>query len=172
MAESAIYFWNEVALELARRDYEPFVGSSGAPMIMPEQAGPTRTSRALAMIHVAMYEALALSDPASGLTPFGLAVGAAPAGPVGAAATGAAVSTMQALFKNAAQKAYVEDRAAFYTQMLRAGGATQASIDAGKAFGAKVGAAMIKDREGDTPIVGQPDDRNYKVERCHHQADP
>lgn len=50
----SILYWNAVANEATRVDF-----SSPAPAInpAPEQGGPTRTSRALAMVHLAMYDA-------------------------------------------------------------------------------------------------------------------
>ena len=46
-----ILFWNDIAVEVHRRDFV------GIPEISPQQGGPTRTSRALAIVHVAMYDA-------------------------------------------------------------------------------------------------------------------
>lgn len=60
---SQIGFWNEQALEVHRRDFT--VGSRGdsfaAGMLTPQQPGPTATSRALAMVHVGMFNAVALT---------------------------------------------------------------------------------------------------------------
>lgn len=50
----AILHWNQVALDAAKADFttnDPPVNPS------PEQGGPTRTSRALAIVHLAMYDA-------------------------------------------------------------------------------------------------------------------
>jgi hypothetical protein len=46
----AILYWNDVALEAGARDHT----GSPAPL---EQGGPTRTARALAIVHLAMYDA-------------------------------------------------------------------------------------------------------------------
>ncbi|NJR66415.1 MAG: hypothetical protein HC772_15575 [Leptolyngbyaceae cyanobacterium CRU_2_3] len=46
----SILFWNDISLEAVARDF------TGSPSI-PDQAGPTRTSRALAIVHLAMYDA-------------------------------------------------------------------------------------------------------------------
>lgn len=53
MTDSILY-WNQVALDAAKVDF-----SSADPTIapMPEQGGPTRTSRALAIVHLAMFDA-------------------------------------------------------------------------------------------------------------------
>jgi vanadium chloroperoxidase len=45
----SILFWNEVSLEAVDRDH------TGMPPKL-EQGGPTRTSRALAIAHLAMYD--------------------------------------------------------------------------------------------------------------------
>jgi hypothetical protein len=52
----SILFWNKVSLDAAKQDF-----STDAPTakLDPEQPGPTRTSRALAIIHLAMYDAYA-----------------------------------------------------------------------------------------------------------------
>src|SRR5689334_18281027 len=46
----SILFWNDVSLEAVARDH------TGMPPKL-EQGGPTRTSRALAIVHLAMYDA-------------------------------------------------------------------------------------------------------------------
>jgi hypothetical protein len=50
----SILHWNQIALDAAKADF-----SSSDPSVnpSPEQGGPTRTSRALAIVHVAMYDA-------------------------------------------------------------------------------------------------------------------
>ena len=53
----SILFWNEVALEANRVDFT---------REMPEQGGPTLSSRALAIVHLAMYDAYAAIDPTAG----------------------------------------------------------------------------------------------------------
>lgn len=50
----AILYWNDVCDSVVKQDY-----SSSSPSLNPnpEQVGPTHTSRALAMVHLAMYDA-------------------------------------------------------------------------------------------------------------------
>src|SRR5262245_60486485 len=48
-AVDVILEWNVVALEAVRRDYD--IGKT------PDQGGPTSASRALAIVHVAMFDA-------------------------------------------------------------------------------------------------------------------
>lgn len=53
-----ILYWNHVALEANRADFT---------REKPEQGGPTLSSRALAIVHLAMYDAYAgvINDPAN-----------------------------------------------------------------------------------------------------------
>ena len=48
----AVLFWNSVLLRTAANDYDSLIAAS------PDQVGPTSTSRAFAIIHGAIYEAL------------------------------------------------------------------------------------------------------------------
>ncbi|CAF5086567.1 unnamed protein product, partial [Rotaria sp. Silwood1] len=48
----AILFWNFVTLQACANDYDTSIASS------PDLVGPTTTSRAFAIIHGAMYEAM------------------------------------------------------------------------------------------------------------------
>ena len=49
-------YWNEVAQRAVAVDHTP--AYPGEPPRTPEQLGPTRTSRALAIVHIAIYDAL------------------------------------------------------------------------------------------------------------------
>ena len=52
----SILFWNQVALDAEKTD---FSSADPTTKIAPQQGGPTRTSRALAIVHLAMYDAYA-----------------------------------------------------------------------------------------------------------------
>ena len=52
-----ILFWNDVAIEVHRRDFAFNKDPVSGDVIKPQQGGPTRTSRALAIVHIAMYDA-------------------------------------------------------------------------------------------------------------------
>lgn len=114
-----ILFWNDVATEVHRRDF------SAIPEVAPQQGGPTRTSRALAIVHIAMYDAwngakatgnnylgqggrppLPAAPPGTPLAPAAKAAMAA-----GVAVAGAAATALKALFDK--QLPYIEE------QMLR-----------------------------------------------------
>jgi len=54
-ASARLAYWNEVALTAVAVDDTP---SLSGPAFAPEQLGPTRSSRALAIVHLAIYDAL------------------------------------------------------------------------------------------------------------------
>lgn len=58
-----ILYWNEVALEVHRRDFtvhhDGDAHANPEMPLSPEHGGPTRTTRALAIVHLAMYGAYA-----------------------------------------------------------------------------------------------------------------
>ena len=54
-----ILYWNDVALEANRRDFSNVAGTAQP---MPEQGGPTLSSRALAIVHLAITPKDGISD--------------------------------------------------------------------------------------------------------------
>ena len=52
--KNSIQFCSDVCLEIVRRDFTKKADGAAA---APDQGGPTRTSRALAIIHLAMHDA-------------------------------------------------------------------------------------------------------------------
>ena len=81
-----ILYWNDVALEAFRRDFTEVPPGETRPR--PEQPGPTLSSRALAIVHLAMYDAHAfvINNPAT-LPPYESGL-VAPPGALVAAADG------------------------------------------------------------------------------------
>ena len=134
-----ILYWNEVALEANKRD---FSNAPGTDKPAPEQGGPTLSSRALAIIHLAMYDAHAgaVNKPES--LPRYLSVVPLPTGEVNAAAAVAAAAhaCLSALYPR--QKSHFD--LAHQKAML-----TGAGLAEGHNFGLKVAAAMLADRKGD-----------------------
>ncbi|MFO0847193.1 MAG: vanadium-dependent haloperoxidase [Gemmataceae bacterium] len=53
-----VIFWNEVALRMTANDHTPPPPGSGVETHPFEQVGPARTSRAMAITHIAMFEAV------------------------------------------------------------------------------------------------------------------
>lgn len=150
----AILHWNAIALDIVRRDYT-FSDRSGRDesdaepartALQPEQPGAPRTARALAMVHLAMYDAWRAYHPAVGL-PY-LDVPPPPARScAAAAAAGAAATVLRALYRNSGR--HLDIQATHWQLILIAAGETPAAVAAGFAFGAGVGDAMIAARAGD-----------------------
>ena len=150
-----ILYWNAVALEANRVSHTNGAG---------EQTGPTLSSRALAIVHLAMYDALEGSVLAAGAsTPYlQIAVTASDAGSsTDAAVAAAAHATLSALFPS--QKAFFD---------LQHGKAPLTGLrpQDGANLGARIGAAMLKDRKGDPDAK----DNGYASQLHHgaHRPDP
>jgi membrane-associated phospholipid phosphatase len=90
----AILFWNEVALEAVALDHTSPTPGAPAPL---EQGGPTRTSRALAIVHLAMYDAFNSIDLSHAPYQSGLPL-PAPGASANAAIGAAALITLQRLY--------------------------------------------------------------------------
>ena len=93
---NSVLFWNSVLLECSRRDFTR--GYPGG-----QQPGPIRTSRAMAIVHIAIHDAVAFKNALPGaayLNKKGIAntVGAAPAGNIDEVIAGAAVTTLRAMY--------------------------------------------------------------------------
>lgn len=156
MADS-ILNWNEIALEANRvsfTDPTKFVNDK------PEQSGPTLSSRALAIVHLAMYDAYAgVANDTVNLPPYMPGLPSVPAGASAAAAVAAAAhTTLSALYTN--QKD-------FFDAKLTENGDVN---NPGHEFGVKVAQAILDDRQKD------PDDRDdgYQpsIARGRHRVDP
>lgn len=150
-----ILYWNDVALEANRISH-----TNGK----NEQTGPTLSSRALAIVHLAMYDAYVGIGPAPGLTPY-LPAGAYP-GPeagasVNAAVAAAAHATLSALFPS--QRAFFDRK---HTEAGLSGG----GLPAGHQFGLGVAQAILKDRKDDPSAS----DAGYapSMARGAHRPDP
>lgn len=155
-----ILYWNEVALEANRVSHTNGKG---------EQTGPTLSSRALAIVHLAMYDAYAgvINTPATlpfylpGLVPPILGGGANIDVAVSAAVGAAAHVTLSALFPS--QKAYFDLKQA--EADLYSPGRNE-----GYQFGLGVAKKLLEDRKDD-PGAG---DAGYvnSLAHGHHRADP
>lgn len=173
MAMDPILFWSDVALEAHRRDYtfddERGDDETGTPMdrqtLMPMQGGPTRTSRALAIVYIAMYDALHAVSPISVGGPLLPAyLTGLPAPPVGASAAaavaGAAATAIQLLFGGTLADQKLTE---FRLLLLQPDGgavppkppASWAAIEDGLAFGARVGRRHVDDRAEDGSHLGE-----------------
>jgi hypothetical protein len=172
-----ILFWSNVALEAHRRDYtfddDRGDDETGTPMdrqtLTPMQGGPTRTSRALAIIYLAMYDALHAVSPISVKdTKLSSYLPDLPAPPAGASAdaavAGAAATAIQLLFGGVlADQRLTEFRLMLLQPDDRAvppkPPASWAAIEDGLAFGARVGRRHVDDRAEDGSHL---DERTYR----------
>ncbi len=155
-----ILYWNEVALEANRVDFTFVPSNASGPQ--PEQGGPTLSSRALAIVHLAMYDAHAgaVNNPA--ILPRYLAVPASPANANPAAAVAAAAHTVLCAL-------YPRQRAFFEARLLGAG-LIGAGITEGHDFGLRVARAHLDDRKDDPDAS----DLQYSASmgKPHHRPDP
>lgn len=154
-----ILYWNSIALEANRRDFSNVPGTNKP---APEQGGPTLSSRALAIVHLAMYDAYAGSVNNAALPRYLAAPLNPPAGASPAAAVAAAAQVCLAAL-------YPRQRSHFDAAYANAG-LSGAGTAEGEAFGREVGKAMLKDRGGD-PGAG---DQGYCPASApgRHRPDP
>jgi vanadium chloroperoxidase len=149
--DDPILAWNQVALEANRNSH-----TNGA----AEQVGPTLSARALAIVHLAMYDAYAGAVNDAVNYPRYLAAPPLPSSAVSveAAVAAAAHTTLVALFPS---------QASFFDQVLAAVGQQS---DPGHAFGVSVGQAVLANRAND-PGAGSS---GYvpSTARGRHRVDP
>ncbi|WP_080237845.1 vanadium-dependent haloperoxidase [Spirosoma rigui] len=147
-----ILYWNAVALEANRVSHTND---------KKEQTGPALSSRALAIVHLAMYDAFAATDTTSvpALPPYmpGLPVPAA-GSTTQAAVAAAAHATLSSLFPS--------QRDLFDAKLAEAGGI----MNPGHAFGLVVASAILADRKNDPGT----DSAGYvpSFARGAHKVDP
>lgn len=156
---SHILYWNSVALEANRRDFSNVPGSDKP---SPEQGGPTLSSRALAIVHLAIYDAHAgcVNSPALPhyITP---SVPAKPGASAAAAVAAAAHACLSAL--------YPKQKPHFDTAHENAG-LKGTGLAEGHEFGLEVAKTLLKVRKDD-PGAG---DNGYaaSMHACGHRPDP
>jgi hypothetical protein len=147
----SILIWNEVALEANRISH-----TNGA----NEQTGPPLSARALAIVHLAMYDAYAaVRGNLIGLPPYLPSLPPAPPGSSPqAAVAGAAHTALSALFPSQTD---------FFNSKLAQHGDTGNS---GHAFGVQVAQAILADRASDPGA----EDTGYmpSPDRFRHRPDP
>jgi len=145
-----ILLWNEVALEANRVSHTNGKG---------EQNGPTLSSRALAIVHLAMYDAYAGVTKDPNLPPYmsGLPSPDAKAS-AEAAVAAAAYKTLSSLFPS---------QQPFFDAILAGAGDKS---NAGHIFGEKVAEALLNDRMND-PGAGACDYKPSPL-RGKHRPDP
>ena len=148
-----ILYWNDVALQANAVSH-----TNGK----NEQTGPTLSSRALAVVHLAMHDAFAgVSPDPVNLPPYLPGLSAPPGAARDAAVAGAAHTTLVSLFPS--------QKASFDAKLAQAG-LPPAGFNAGIGFGVTVAQAVLHDRKDD-PGAG---DAGFVVpaKRGGHRPDP
>ena len=146
-----ILYWNDVSLEANRVSHTNGKG---------EQTGPTLSSRALAIVHLAMYDAFA--GVSKKLTPYLPGLPAPVAGAsVDAAIAAAAHATLSKLFPS--QKPFFDLKHA-------QAGLLATGLKEGHEFGVRVAQEMLDDRKDD-PGAGD-DGYAASMARGAHRPDP
>jgi hypothetical protein len=139
----SILFWNDVSLEAVAQDH------SGMPPEL-DQGGPTRTSRALAIVHLAMYDAF--NSIANLFTPYLSNLPVPPDSASQDAAIGeAAYVTLANLYPNQFDR-FLQAHQTFLDGLPDAADA----IENGRIQGRKIAEAMLSDRIDDGSAVDLP----------------
>jgi len=147
--------WNAIALDAVKADFSD-------PENSPEQGGPTGTSRALAIVHAAMFDACNSVDRS--YTPYQILVPLAKSASLDAAVARAAHDTLSALYTR--QKAVFDQRLVQTLQRV-SGGAAKVQ---GQVVGAICAQAILSARAND----GSDDDTPYEPGTLpgQHRVDP
>lgn len=155
-----ILYWNNIALEANKRDFSNLPATAKA---NPEQGGPTLSSRALAIVHLAMYDAHAGAINGAALPRYL----ATPKSPENGTANAAAAVAAAA---HACLSALYPRQRAHFDAALAAANLAGPNLDAGVRFGKEVACAMLKDRGGDPGAS----DGGYcpSLLPTHHRLDP
>ncbi len=136
---SWVRHWNEVAIDASGLDHTPV--AAGEPRLFGEQLGPTRASRAMAIVHIAIFEAV--NAIAGGYQSYSGIAPAPAATSMQAAIAQAAHDTLVALF--ASQAASFDAQLAADLARLAHGRPKEEGI----ALGRRAAAAILADRAHD-----------------------
>lgn len=152
-AGDPVIFWNDVALDAVAADHS---------IPSPDQGGPTRTARALAIVQAAVYDAVNAIDGTH--QPYLYRGTAAKSTDVGAAVATAAYGTLYSLYPK--QRAVLSTAWKQYLAAIPNGKAENQGIALGTAVAARVLAARINDG---SKINGS---HSPSVEPGRHRVDP
>lgn len=154
----AILFWNDIALKAVAND---FSGTPGT----PEQKGPTGTSRALAIVHLAMYDAF--NSIAQKYSPYLQGLPNAPMGASeDAAIATAAYITLSDLYAKQNVDFLLKEYESFMSKLI----GTLKEIEDGRVQGQMVAEAILDARRND----GSKKDLPYAPSQLpgKHRVDP
>ena len=148
----AVLYWNLVALQANANDYDTSVTAP------PEQPGPTASTRASAIIHGAMYDAMAVFNkdfkPLFRLNSLPNTDNVHKKSAVNAAIMEAAYQTLSALYSK--QQAIFDAIREEFLGQLDKNGKKQAAIDTGILVGQSIAAFILADRQNDGSQVKVP----------------
>ena len=166
--EDPILFWNDVAMEVNRLDHTG--GMEGE-----HQAGPTLSSRALAIVHLAMHDAYfgvrgVANIPGPAVPPKKLYLLAPPVPPPAdsdinrsTAVSGAAATALTQLFSG--QRSFIEAKVA---ELAGKNGTSDAAFSHGR----KVAYAVLDARKDDDKVTPKDDDYCASAGPLRHRKDP
>ena len=152
---NSVLFWNAVLLECSRRDFTR--GFPGG-----QQPGPIRTSRAMAIVHIAIHDAVAFKNGLPGaayLNKKAIAntVGAPPPGSIDEVIAGAAVTTLRALYPR-------------YTDFIL--GSYDGPDNARFNYGEEIANALLAGRANDGSDIAVIATQDSTLVYGQHRADP
>jgi hypothetical protein len=166
--QDPILFWNDVALEANRLDH------TGA-MQAENQKGPTLSSRALAIIHLAMHDAFfgvagVAAIPNLPPGPKSLYLSMPPTSPPpdspitrSSAVSGAASTALCTLYSS--MRARIEEKLAEIS-------GENGTDDAAFSFGRRVALAVLATRASDDKVLPKDEDHVSSPGHCRHRVDP
>lgn len=151
-----VLFWNNVLLECSRRDFTRGFNNS-------QQPGPIRTSRAMAIVHIAIHDAVAFESSLAAAAYLNKksithSIGAPPSGSVLAdTVAGAAVTTLKAMYPRYAS--FIDE-------------SNSVASNAAFNYGAKIAQAILAERatDGSSVMVTAPQEESLAYGQ--HRADP
>ena len=149
-AGSQLVLWHEISLDVTAIDHTPLLTAS--PETYHEQYGPHRTSRALALVHLAMFEAANGASSAAHKYKSYLNIPIQPGNVSQAAAIiEAAFETLTWLYPGLAAQPLSQGFSlrAYHQDSIRALTDSPAAIEAGQNFGRRIAAAIFELRRND-----------------------
>ncbi len=143
---SVVGHWNAISIDASGLDHTPV--APGDSRVFGEQLGPARASRAIAIVHIAMFDAVNAIEPR--YKAYALRVRAAEDTSRIAAVAQAAHDTLSALFPS--QKPHFDEALAADLQRIRDGRAETRGI----ALGKRAAAAILARRNNDGSNHSEP----------------
>jgi hypothetical protein len=163
----SILFWNQVALDAGKNDFS-LPDPRPADMV-PQQPGPTYASRALAIVHLAMYDAF-VGVRGGGATYLNYST-EVPSGTTTVAAARAAVAAAACLTLIAMYSRQKDMFLKKHNEFVASLPGTDPSISKGLAWGHVVGGRMLADRKADGSEASN-DQYAPSTEAGRHRPDP